>query len=61
MDSDGAGKGVSTANMNPLGFEIIEPEEEFDAFNDDTFGSAAEVWMEEDHVHLVGAHVNEVM
>ena len=61
MDSGGTEKVASTANMDPSGFEILEPEEEFDAFNDDTFGNAAEAWMEEDHAQLVGSHVNEVI
>ena len=61
MDSGGTAKVASTANMDPSEFEILEPEEEFDAFYEDTFGNAAEAWTEEDHVQLVGSHVNEVI
>ena len=58
MDSGGHGGGYHESN--PPELEIFEPEEEFDAFNDDTFGNAAETWAEEDHEHLVGSHFNEV-
>ena len=58
MELGGTGTVSSTANMDPSEFEIMEPGEEFDAFNDDTFCNAAEAWMEEDHAQLVGSHVN---
>ena len=57
---DSGGPGVGYHESNPSEMEILEPEEEFDAFNDDTFGNAAESWAEEDHEHLVGSHFNEV-
>ena len=39
---------------------MMVPEEEFDAYNDDTFGNDAETWTEDHHDELVGAHITEV-
>ena len=46
--------------MIPSEMEIMEPEDEYDAFNEDTFGNDAEAWTEDDHDQLVGAHISEV-
>ena len=60
MDSRDTERGFSTNALTPQEYEIMEPEEDFDAFNGDTFGNDAETWTKEDHDQLVGAHITEV-
>jgi len=59
MDSKDIERGFSTTGNIPPGYEMAEPVEEYDAFNDDTFGNDAETWTKEDHDQLVGAHTIE--
>ena len=61
MDSRDTERGFPTSALVPQEYEIMEPEAEYDAFNDDTFGNDAETWTKEDHDELVGAHITEVM
>ena len=60
MDSEDTERGFQVGGMVPPELELMEPEEEYDAFNDDTFGNDAETWTEDDHDQLVGAHITEV-
>lgn len=60
MDSKEKERVFSTRGPTSTGYEIMEPDEEYDAFNDDTFGNDAETWAKEDHDKLVGAHITEV-
>ena len=61
MDSRDTERGFSTSGLIPQECDIMEPEEEYDAFNDDTFGNDAETWTKEGHDQLVGAHITEVI
>ena len=57
MDSRDTERGAG--GMVPPDYLMV-PEEEFDAYNDDTFGNDAETWTEDHHDELVGAHITEV-
>ena len=57
MDSRDTERGAG--GMVPPDYMMV-PEEEFDAYNDDTFGNDAETWTEDHHDELVGAHITEV-
>ena len=60
MDPRVTESGYATSGSVPQEYEIMEPQEEYDAFNEDTFGNGTETWTKEDHDHLVGAHISEV-
>ena len=59
MDSRDTERGFRTSDIIHE-YENMDPNEDYDAFNDDTFGNNAETWTKEDHDQLVGAHAIEV-
>ena len=60
MDKRDTERGYSTSDIIHE-YENMDPTEDYDAFNEDTFGNNVETWTKEDHDQLVGAHVTEVI
>jgi len=58
MDKRDTERGYSTSDIIHE-YENMDPTEDYDAFNEDTFGNNVETWTKEDHDQLVGAHVTE--
>ena len=60
MDNRDTERGYSNSDIIHE-YENMNPTEDYDAFNEDTFGNNVETWTKEDHDQLVGAHVTEVI
>ena len=60
MDSRDTERGQSTGDIIRE-YENMDPNEDYDAYNEDTFGNSVETWTKEGHDQLVGAHATEVM
>ena len=60
MDSRDTERGHATGEIVHE-YENMDPNEDYDAFNEDTFGNDVETWTKEGHDQLVGVHATEVI